>query len=416
MIIQDPTRGLFFEYRAGGSIAGATFSRASGATRRGRRGLGAAHVADQLRTHWAIDPVTGLTVPTTLLEGAATQILTQPDNLAHADWTARAGTPGLTAGQLDPFGGTGAYLLDDNDAATSEGIQINCGFTGDGVKAAAVFMRPNTAGVSTCLSITDDTAGQSRLGLVVDWSAGLPIITSISPGVLLAAEPWYLGFYRFLCQTTAVTAAQANKLILRIGADNAADIGSAYFYRPNLWNSLVASSAQGATLGVKATDSLVWPFPFPPQALFIYEEFIEAGSILTAAAATRNVGISDPTNERMGIYRSSTGYEGYHANAAFRSSQVTAPVPVVGDRVQHVLTVNAQGQPQLHQVINGGAETVATIGTAEPFNATFGLQLLAINSAVNGTAAGFNKFRVVKVGPLVFNGITRDTIAKAEAA
>lgn len=195
-----------------------------------------------------------------LIDGARTQIITQPENLAHADWTVRAGTPVLTAGQADPFGGTGAYLLDDNDAGASEGIQINPAFTGDATKALAAFVRPNTAGVSSSIELRDDTAGQTRAGVDVDWNAGVPV-TSNAVGLLLA-EPWAGGWYRFLFQAAGVVAANTNRVVLRIGRDNAADVGSAYFFGVNAWNAPFPSSYQGPGESAGVVDSLLVGYNF----------------------------------------------------------------------------------------------------------------------------------------------------------
>lgn len=194
-----------------------------------------------------------------LLEGARTQLVTQPENFGHADWTVRAGTPVLTGGQADPFGGTNAYLIDDNDAATSEGIQATVVFTGDGTKAVAGFMRPNTAGISQRISLFDDTAGAGRANVDIDWTAGVPSASGVI-GTLLAMEPWSDGWYRFLLQTTSgVVAANANRLILRIGGDNLADVGSAYFFGLNAWNAPYPASYQGPGESAGVLDALTLP-------------------------------------------------------------------------------------------------------------------------------------------------------------
>jgi len=190
-----------------------------------------------------------------LIEGARTQLITDPENFGA--WT-NINTPILTAGQADPFGGTGAYLIDDDDAALSEGKQQTITFTGDGDKGMAVFMKPNTAGVKSSYSLRDSTAIQDRLQINVTWTGGVPSV-STPFGVFLAAEPWTGGWYRFLCQATGVVAANSHQAHLRIGAASPTDVGSAYYFGANAWNAPYPSSYQGPGESAGVVDSLLIP-------------------------------------------------------------------------------------------------------------------------------------------------------------
>ncbi|HMG19533.1 MAG TPA: hypothetical protein VK573_12470, partial [Gemmatimonadales bacterium] len=154
MVIRNPSvsfgqalRGIMFEYAPGMSLTdpvAATFSRGSAATRRGLPGtlvsaVGASDASGVLR-----DRHYEGTLRTTLLEAQRVQLVTQPENMGHADWTV-VGTPVLTSGQADPFGGTGAYVVDDNAAGGDEAIETVVGFTADATKAVAIFIKAGTA-------------------------------------------------------------------------------------------------------------------------------------------------------------------------------------------------------------------------------------------------------------------------------
>jgi hypothetical protein len=181
------------------------------------------------------------------LVNSPSQLVSVPENFIDTAWTIRAGTPTLLAGQSDPFGGTGAYLITDDDVATSEGIQIAVVFTGDGTKAIAIYAKPNV-GV-TSFQLVDDTAATSRILGNITWSVGVPSV-AMTAGVLLLAEaiPNSGGWYRFHCQGAGVVAANNNRITLRIDAASAANTGSSYYFGVNAWNSVTPAAYRGQTV------------------------------------------------------------------------------------------------------------------------------------------------------------------------
>jgi hypothetical protein len=71
-------------------------------------------------------------------------------------WTS-VGTPVVTTGQVDPFSGTRATLIEDNDGAAEEGKYRVVAFTGDGTKVIALTITQGTA-TATEFGIYDLTA------------------------------------------------------------------------------------------------------------------------------------------------------------------------------------------------------------------------------------------------------------------
>src|ERR687891_1979432 len=108
-----------------------TFSRAAVRRTRGYSGVGSKVASGVIATEYPA----GLTFPDgsqafgLRLDGARTQLVTDPENFGN--WTL-LGTAIRTGGQADPFGGTNAWLIEDDSAAGDEGILQDIPFIGDG--------------------------------------------------------------------------------------------------------------------------------------------------------------------------------------------------------------------------------------------------------------------------------------------
>lgn len=155
-------------------------------------------------------------------------LVTLPENMAG--W-GTLNTPILTGGQVDPFGGTAAYQVQDDSGSLSEGVQHAVTFTSSSVrKAVSFFAKELTAGISLGVEIRDSTVVQNRLTADIDWSAGVPSVNT-TVGVFLKALAAGNGWYRFFFQTDLnVVHTNTNAIHLRIGRDNAVDVGSHYIF------------------------------------------------------------------------------------------------------------------------------------------------------------------------------------------
>jgi hypothetical protein len=160
-----------------------------------------------------------------------------PDDISASPWISN-GAPGVTPGQADPFGGTGAVLIDDDSAAGPElrrrdiaAFGLAAGFLMD-----ASFIRQGTATKSTLL-IRDDTVAANRIFWTATWSGGVPTLV-VSAGVAFAPIAVGGGNYLVLSTTSAILAASAHS-IRCYGADSLAggssdSVGSTYWYRRNV--------------------------------------------------------------------------------------------------------------------------------------------------------------------------------------
>lgn len=367
-----------------------TFTRAGQVRRyRDRDGVGRKAAADKLAIEYpgnlsGLVDAEGYPYCGPLIDGAHTQIISQPENLAHADWTVRAGTPTLTPGQADPFGGTGAYLLDDNDAGVSEGIQINPAFTGDATKALAAFIRPNTAGASSSISLLDDTAVQTRAGVDVDWTAGVP--TPSNAVGLLLAEPWSAGWYRFLFQAAGVVAANANRLVLRIGRDNAGDVGSAYFFGVNAWNAPFPSSYQGPGESAGVADALSMLFNWGPDVdvtvltRVARPSWADAAGDLGLPPGVFGLAGGSVPNIRGGAVQTSRSWYGY-IDTAGADSNVSSAILAGAEQIVTRQYKNLRTAGQVAVDVGGGLSAFAS--AADGFSA-YGSQTLQVGRATSG--------------------------------
>src|SRR5258706_6552522 len=100
-----------------------TFPRADAstcATYIDRDGILRLAAANVLRTEWVdLDGDGVRETPGLLLEGSRIQLVTDHENFNN--WTVQ-GVVARTSGQVDPFGGTGAYLLDSNTPSNADAI------------------------------------------------------------------------------------------------------------------------------------------------------------------------------------------------------------------------------------------------------------------------------------------------------
>src|SRR6185503_17586019 len=106
------------------------------------------------------------------LEGARAQLMADPENFGA--WTVD-GAVGRTGGQADPFGGTGACLLDSN-ATSGDDIHEAVTFTGNATKALSIFLKQGTSTL-TRLALWNGSLFRHRVN--VTWSGGVPSLATV---------------------------------------------------------------------------------------------------------------------------------------------------------------------------------------------------------------------------------------------
>lgn len=183
------------------------FARASGRTVLDTQGRLATLVHSQFPWGGAYNSVEGLWEPVFDAQSGATNLCLQSENFGTT-WVA-VGTPTRTAA-AKACGDLVLDLIGDDTAATLEGYSQVVGFTGNAVKALSLFMAAGTS-TSTVVRLRDTTGAADRLLQTITWSGGVPTVTPTT-GTSISVIACAGGVYRFLFQTTSVTAANTNQI------------------------------------------------------------------------------------------------------------------------------------------------------------------------------------------------------------
>ena len=425
LVIRNPTvpfgqalRGIMFEYAPGASLTdpvAATFDRATAATYRGNPRDLPAEIGKSALSGVLRDAHYEGTLKTTLLEGARTQLVTDPENFGN--WTA-AGSPVRTGGQPDPFGGTAAYTVADDDGASGERISQIVAFTGDATKAIALFVKRHTPPATHAYLGLQGAAGVWRGLWRLTWSGETPVLAKEQGGVgsvAYAPETWGNGWYRLLFSVGDVVAGETNTFrIDPANNNNAAETGTLYIFRCNAWNAPFPSSSQGPSLASRSGDVFTVPFVHKPQAMFALIDFIEGGISNNEGLVGIPLAGTDP---RFLLFKAgTTEYTWRLGVGGVNRDSIVTPSPTRGDRMQLLGTIEADGRIRLNYSKNFAAEVVGSQGTALALPASWATQVLGFHGWSGSFVDGLHGLVRVKVGPLTFGGVTRDTIAKAVAA
>lgn len=131
-------------------------------------------------------------------------------------------------------------------------------------------------------------------------------------------------------------------------------------------SAYIATPSSSST--TRSTDSFYWNYASAPQALMAYWRFIERGTQLLGARGIE-IAHTDSSNPRffLDAAADTNGYRAAHATAsATQVSQVSGNQPAIGDVVEVLGILFADGSVQCIQALNGSA---AVAGAQSPANA-----------------------------------------------
>lgn len=312
-------------------------------------------------------------VRTLLLEGARTNLV--PNNADLSTWTDQ-GTPVVTGGQADAFGGTDEWLIEDNDATNGvgEGKRVDLTFTGDAVKAISVVVRQGTAAQSV-IQLRDVTASADRLVASITWASGDPGTPSCSPGTYLGKVALTGGRYRLYFQTASVTAANTNRLYLYGATAASTTTGSTYYAFPQAENAAAPGSlivTAGSTVA-RAADSFSFAWAGgTPAAMSGLIDYYDQGAynVAVSAVVARGLawigasGANTTPYIQLGVGTTGRGTIAMDnaVDAAVSSAMSTSPT--YGQRAQLLGTVTSAGAVQASQALSGGSFTAASASSA----------------------------------------------------
>lgn len=177
------------------------------------------------------------------LEGAATNLCLRSENFGTT-WAA-IGTPTRVAA-AKRAGVLVLDLLGDDAAGTLEGYSQVITFTGNAVKAVAVYVAQGSS-TSSVIRLRDTTAGANRLLATVTWSGGAPSV-AMTTGTLIAVENGGGGVFRVLLATSSVTAGNTNQLEVY----------------PATTSALVTTNTGTLYVGGVQAENALWPSSYLP--------------------------------------------------------------------------------------------------------------------------------------------------------
>lgn len=332
--------------------------------------------ANVFRREWLDLDADGIYETAAGLFGPARTNLISSDNF-DSGWTS-GGTPVITGAISDPFGGTDAYRIADDNGAAVESKSLAITFTGDATKVVTFTVREATMPASGAqnLWIYDDTAGAARCQMTItSYVSGEPQITATT-GTHLGSLYRDNGYWTVFARTTSVTAANTNRAIIEPG--NSGATGSIDVYRVNAFDSvnvppysvLDASEALGVERWYATAN-------FLQQPLTAYVRFVEAGGGFgqSVSAVLLNVGgATNGADPRLNILsaaatdgRYSTQFD--NGTAGIGATVGAGDAVAYGDEVELLVHLDynedGDGDIRIAQSANGGA-TTTYVTTAGP--------------------------------------------------
>lgn len=386
-------------------------SRSSVGRARNRAGTLVPWEANAPRVHFVQDE-NDLWVPSTLLEGARTNEFTQSGDLTHADWSA-TGLSARNADQAgDPEGGTTLDELVEDTSTSGHFVSQTATLTADANYALSCWVIANDRNWIR-LNLQNGTdfarawfnASTGAVGTTTSSGGGSVVRTEVEDWTDVVAGPYRVTLVGSV--GSGATSIAAN--ILMADADNSSSYtgdGSSSIYAGYAQledDSESASSYTPTTTAAdtRAADSLYFDFTTAPQAMTVYVKFVERGTIHEATGTTV-VNIGGSANETFIIQKGSSNYRIRYANgSATRVSELSA-APSLGDSVELLATLTADGVAQIQQSIGGGAVTTSSAATAADLPAAWSSQRVALNGNSAGSLNGFNAFIT---GPVIARGV-----------
>lgn len=176
----------------------------------------------------------GTTVTSVVVQSPPNLVLS-PEDFGSGNW-AMPTNHTRVKGAMDPFGGTEAWTLTDNETAPHGGFTGSItAYTGDGEKAAAVYMKQGSAGTNFVGILANGSTFRHRVD--VTWSGGVPSLsTGDGAGTLFPVEPVGGGWYRIGFTATGVLASDTNTVVVYPAGNFSTGTGSVIVFGYNTWN------------------------------------------------------------------------------------------------------------------------------------------------------------------------------------
>lgn len=401
-----------FSYTPGDSLTelGGTFARTGVVYYRDRFGTLRQAATDVLRdAHYDENGVRG-----TLLEGQRTDSVLHGADLANAAWTKTFVTIEAGDAVLGPDGTTAVPLVQETDDTSQHLVSQSLTITDGEPVAVSLFLKAGgrvSAGVNV-------SGGASVFSADVRLDAGTVGPDGGGSGEFGGANllrfeihPYRDGWYWVQVVGTlasGVTTATV-AILLQDESDASAYDGDAirgiYVHEVGVelgWHAasspIVTTTAAAARLG----EALSFPLPAAlqnPQAMTAYVRFEERGTIFTGGSRVWQVGTSGQAG--LLLFRNANGVYGFrHVNSVTQTEIEVTEAPTIGDTVEILTVINANGRPDLYQSINGGAvEAIEDDGTAIGLAPEWSSTTLTVGGAPGPSDSGFLALQALRFKP-----------------
>lgn len=153
------------------------------------------------------------------------------------------------------------------------------------------------------------------------------------------------------------------------------------------------ATRERAALLLGTSDVLYWPVPVLPAEMTIYLEFVQVGAVPGVGGTIWYLGNAGNTGARLWVDSSGTYWRVRHHNGTTEVTSTLTAAPASGNRVALRVTLSATGVVQIHQSINGAAETSATASGTNTLAAAWSDTRLYASSTGSTNAAALSLVR-----------------------
>ena len=131
------------------------------------------------------------------LEDARTNYITESGNLGASTWT-NVNTMLATSSHADPYGGTNAWNIGDDNSAGTEYIYTQPVPPSTGVLAVSLFVREgSTTSTGQIINFRNQTFASLLIGSAsLTWASGVPTLTVVTGSTYASPEEFAGGWWR----------------------------------------------------------------------------------------------------------------------------------------------------------------------------------------------------------------------------
>ena len=397
--------------RRGGEESPETFSR-TGAVGTYGSGIGSVHTAEAStpRAYFGDLDGDGIREAYAVLEASRTNLVVRSEAFDNASWTKVRSS--ITANnQTAPDGlATGDTLVEDATASATHYVRTgNISVTSSGTISVSAFCRANVRSWVAFLVVETSTStnlfqgyfdlANGVVGTTSTGGTGTIVGTYMDPHSRPsgATFPWYR------CKMVGTVGAFSTvhfwiKLATGDGLDTYTGDGTSGCA---VWggqledaggvSSYIPTAASSVT---RNADLLTVPFYATPQAMQVYASRIEDD--LSSDGRVVRIGSTGDTDPRFLIQQITNGtvYRAFHDTGSNSVESQATLSPSLGDRVEVLATLNADGSVQMAGRTNGGTTTTASASSALALASAWSDAVLTVNA----TGLGRNRAVIVTRG------------------